>query len=59
MTNNYPELCGVETTLRALTNKLNMAMREGTLLAVADALAAIQVEAREAEYAVNSIMFRR
>lgn len=59
MTNNYPELCGVETKLRQLIDRYNMAQREGTLLGIADALAAIQGEAREAEYAVNRIMFPR
>lgn len=57
MSQNYPELCGVETKLRQLIDQFNMAQREGTLLARADALAAIQVEAREAEYTINNIMF--
>jgi hypothetical protein len=47
---NHLELCGVETTLKKLVKDLNMAEREGTLKDVENALAAIEVEAREAKY---------
>lgn len=58
MTNNHPELVGVQTTLQDLLYKLNMAMREGTLHAVADRLSDIEHQARTAGFKVNEIMFR-
>ena len=50
MSQNHLELCGVETLLRKLVRDLNMAEREGSLKDVEEALAAIEVEAREARY---------
>ena len=50
MSQNHLELCGVETLLKKLVRDLNMAEREGSLKDVETALAAIEVEAREARY---------
>lgn len=56
MTNNHPELLGVETKLRQLVDKLNLAMRDGTLLEVEEWFAAIEVESREARYTATRLM---
>lgn len=50
MTNNRPELCGVQTLIGKKLQELNMAFREGTMKDVSDKLAEIEVEAREAKY---------
>lgn len=54
MTNN--QLAGVETKLRQLIEKLNLAMRDGTMLEVEEWLAAIEVEARESRYTAARLM---
>lgn len=56
MTQNHLELAGLETHLRELIGKLNMATREGTLLAVADALSDIEHTALMAGFTVNEIL---
>lgn len=55
MTNNYPQLLGVETKLRELIQEYNYAVREGTLPQMRGLLSKIEGEAREAGYAAEGL----
>lgn len=57
MTNNIPQLLGIETKLRGLLYEYNMATREGTLKQMANRLADIQALARQAEWELNDLIF--
>ena len=57
MTNNIPQLLGVETKMRQLLYQYNMAQREGTLKQMAGRLADIQALARKAEWELNDLIF--
>ena len=57
MTNNYPQLTGVYTSLYRLLSDYNMAQREGTLKQMAGRLADIQALARKAEWELNDLIY--
>ncbi len=57
MTNNYPELCGVETQLKQLLYEYNMAQREGTLKQMANRLKMIGDVATKYESVATRILF--
>ncbi len=57
MTNNHPELVGVETQLRRLIYEYNMATREGTLKQMANRLMLIKDLAKAAETVCTNLIF--
>ena len=57
MTNNYPQLLGVETKLRQLISEYNIATRDGTPKQMANRLADIQALARKAEWELNDLIY--
>jgi hypothetical protein len=57
MTNNIPQLLGVETKLRRLLSEYNMAVREGTLKQMANRLMEIKTIAQQAEYVCTDLIF--
>ena len=57
LTNNIPELCGVEQKLRTLLYEYNMATREGTLNQMANRLMLIRELSRGAEEVIIRKMF--
>lgn len=57
MTNNYPELCGVESYLKKLLYEYNMAQREGTLKQMANRLKLIGDVATKYEAVATKLLF--
>ena len=57
MTNNIPQLLGVESKLRKLLYEYNMATREGTLKQMANRLMEIKTIAQQAEYVCTDLIF--
>ena len=57
MTNNVPQLLGVETKLRKLLYELNIATRDGTLKQMANRYMEIKTLAQEAEYVCTDLIF--
>ena len=57
MTNNYPQVLGVYTSLYRLLSEYNMAQRDGTPKQMANKLADIQALARKAEWELNDIIY--
>jgi hypothetical protein len=57
MTNNHPELCGVEQQLKNLLYEYNMATREGTLKQMANRLKLIGDVATQAEAVATKLIF--
>jgi hypothetical protein len=56
MTVNDIDLNAACMTIRAYAAQLELLMRDGRLLALADALATIECEAREAGYITNDLI---
>ena len=57
MTNNIPQLLGVETNLRRLIGEYNIASRDGTLKQMANRLMEIKTIAQQAEYILADMIF--
>jgi hypothetical protein len=57
MTNNIPQLLGVETKLRRLISEYNIATRDGTLKQMANRLMEIKTIAQQAEYVCTDLIF--
>jgi hypothetical protein len=56
---NYPELAGVQTKIHQLNEELNLKLREGRLLGIGDVLAKMTSVVREADWTVSRLMGHR